>query len=340
MSPPPRSRLKFVGLGWFSVVMGLTGLALAWQAAAPLLGEMATAASLVVGTLATLCFALLLIASVGRLLRHPVAVAEDLNHPVRHPFVATIPVSLLLLATWLTGLGILEGLALALWWAGSAGQLWATVWVLARWLNHTPTTPTGNGSALWAGVTPVLFIPVVGNVLAPLAGFPLGAGGWAAAQFGIGLLFWPVVLTLNLTRRLAHGSIPERLMPTWFITIAPPAVVGLALLRIETPLWIAQATWGMALISLLWVSTLAKRIAGQAFALTHWAMSFPLAAFTTLTLKLSAAQPVPFHQTIGVLLLALTSLMIVGLVLATIKGLRDGSLLAPEPVASIIPASA
>jgi tellurite resistance protein len=42
----------------------------------------------------------------------------------------------------------------------------------------------------------------------------------------------------------------------------------------------------------------------------------------------------------GLLLLALTSLVIVALLLATLRGLRDGSLLAPEPVAPIVPAAA
>jgi tellurite resistance protein len=35
---------------------------------------------------------------------------------------------------------------------------------------------------------------------------PLGQPEWAAAQFGIGLLFWPVVLVLLLVR-LAHQGI-------------------------------------------------------------------------------------------------------------------------------------
>ena len=39
----------------------------------------------------------------------------------------------------------------------------------------------------------------------------------------------------------------------------------------------------------------------------------------------------------GVLLLAITSLVVVGLALATLRGLRDGTLLAPEPVAQITP---
>ena len=61
------------------------------------------------------------------------------------------------------------------------------------------------------------------------------------------------------------------------------------------------------------------------------------AAFTTLTLKLAALQASAAQQTLGLLLLAITSLVVVGLALATLRGLRDGTLLAPEPVAQITP---
>jgi tellurite resistance protein len=45
-------------------------------------------------------------------------------------------------------------------------------------------------------------------------------------------------------------------------------------------------------------------------------------------------------QLAGTLLLALTSLVVFGLCLATVRGLRNGSLLAPEPVAQIVPNAA
>jgi tellurite resistance protein len=61
-------------------------------------------------------------------------------------------------------------------------------------------------------------------------------------------------------------------------------------------------------------------------------MSFPLAAFSALTLRLAPGTSGAF-QALAMLLLALSSLVIAALALATVKGLRDGSLLAPEPMA-------
>jgi tellurite resistance protein len=72
---------------------------------------------------------------------------------------------------------------------------------------------------------------------------------------------------------------------------------------------------------------------------TLWALSFPLAALAALALQL-APHAAPWFQTLAMLLLELATLVIAALSLATVKGLREGTLLAPEPVAMITPAGA
>lgn len=331
-SPSHGKSLKYLFPGWYAVVMGLAGLSLAWQRAVPFMGEAASAAALAIAITAAVVFVALTIAGVLRGHQHPGAWAEDLQHPVRHTFVATLPVALILLATCAVAAGLRGPLVAALWWVGSLTQLLVTVWVLSRWWR-------GNqiGGLQWASVTPALYIPIVGNVLVPLAGVPLGQPEWAAAQFGIGLLFWPVVTALLVVRIAVQGMWPERLLPASFIFVAPPAAVGLSALQLgASPLW-GWGLWGMALFSLLWVAPLARRIANLPFGLAHWGMTFPLAAFAALTLRLAPAGAL---SVIGVALLALTSLLVAAFLLATVRGLRDGRLLAPEPVAAIAPVSA
>jgi tellurite resistance protein len=301
--------LQHLHPGWFALVVGLAGLALAWHRAESAMGAAAGAVALVLAVLAAVLFALLLLASAWRAHRHPEALAEDLRHPVRHAFVAAPPVSVLLLAT----LGVaLAGPApgwTALWALGALLQLLATVWVLARWWRG----PQAAGLQ-WPAVTPVLFIPIVGNVLVPLAGVPLGHPEWSAAQFGVGLLFWPVVTAMIGVRIASHGLWPERLRPVSFIFIAPPAVVGLSSLQLGAPPLVGWALWGMALFSLAWVAQQGKAIAALPFGLPQWGLSFPLAALAALTLRL--AGPGGAMAALGTLLLA------------------------PEPVAAIQPAAA
>jgi tellurite resistance protein len=322
--------LRHLTPAWFAIVMGLAGLALAWHRGSTMLGESATAVAAVLALLAAVVFAVLAPAALWRLQRHPEAWMEDLRHPMRHPFVAAMPISLLLLATLALALFGPGPLARAAWWAGSLIQLATTVWVLARWWRGNQA-----GGLQWAGMTPALFIPVVGNVLVPLAGVPLGHEDWAAAQFGIGLLFWPVVLVLIAVRVVVQGLWPERLRPSVFIVIAPPAVVGLGLLQFGAPALLAWGCWGLALFGLLWAATQARAISALPFALPHWAMSFPLAALAALSLRL--ATPGTAFGLLALALLALATLVVAALMLGTLRGLRNGTLLAPEPVAAIQP---
>jgi tellurite resistance protein len=332
---PPRSPLAFLMPGWFSIVMGLSGLALAWHRAAATLGAPATAVSAALALAAAVVFVLLLVSSAARMRRFPEALREDLRHPVRHAFVATVPISALLLVTlWVALIGPGPLVALA-WWIASVAQLAVTLWVLARWWRGNQ--PDGLA---WAALTPALIVPIVGNVLVPLAGVPLGYPFASAAQFGIGLLFWPVVLILLLARIAVAGLWPERLMPTMFIMIAPPAVIGVDMLQFGASPLLAWGAWGMALFFLLWAITQVRRIVALEFGIPHWAMSFPLAALAVLTIRLAAPENGggPLMQLFALFALAAVSVVVIGLVFGTLRGLRGGTLLVPEPAPAAQPA--
>lgn len=332
MQQPP---LKFLSPAWFSIVMGLTGLALAWFNAQARMGEPARLLAMTLGAVAATVFVVLLVLSVRRAQQFPQDVAQDLTHPVRHAFVAAVPVGLLLLlALFVQVLGPSAWLATA-WCVTAIAQMAVTWWVLSRWLQPAVPDPSGN-TAMWPGITPVLFIPVVGNVVAPLAGVALGFHTWSVMQLGIALFFWPMVLVLVLARRAAHSALPVRLLPTWFIAVAPPSVAGAVALQLDAPLWVAQMAWAVAMFTLLWVAPVARRAAVEGFHIGFWALSFPLAAFTNLTLKLSQATPAnTLLAGVAMAALVLTNVVVFMLALATWRGLKAGNLLVPEaPAAS------
>jgi tellurite resistance protein len=339
---PVSESLRHLGPGWYAIVMGLAGLSLAWHRAEPRMGDWAGVIAWGFGAAAAASFTLLAVATLWRAHRHPDAWADDRRHPVRHVFIAALPVAVILLATVaVVELGPSLPARLA-WWAGAAAQAVVTLWVLARWLRTGSTAPGapnagvgGPGPGLaWASVTPALFIPIVGHVLVPLAGVPLGHTPWAAAQFGFGLLFWPVVLALIAVRLAVQGPWPERLRPTVFILAAPPAVVGLSLLQLGATPLIAFACWGMAVGLAAWGVSQLRAIAAQPFGLPQWGMSFPLAALAALTLRLAdlGLPGTAVLAVLGPISLALATLVIVGLSFATLRGLRAGTLLVPEPI--------
>jgi tellurite resistance protein len=322
--------LEYLAPAWFALVMGWAGLSQAWLRAIDVFGDTALSLGLVAAIFAQVIFALLCLACIVRLSAHPNAVAADMRHPVRHAFMATLPISILLLASlginlfWGTSRNLDTALTF-LWCVGSVLELMTTAWVVGRWLK-----PADQGGLQWATFTPVFFIPVVGNVLAPLGGVSIGLESWATAQFGIGLLLWPVMLTLLFVRLAQAGQLPARLAPTWFITLVPPSIVGLSLLQMDAPLALVWLMWGIACFFLMLVLTQLRVIREQPFGLAHWGMSFPMAAFTSLTLRMSHAPQGGWLHLPSLMLLAVTSLLILGLTLNTWHGLRHGHLLVPE----------
>lgn len=257
--------------------MGWCGLSLAWLRATDLFGDTALGLGLVGGLFSAVLFVLLCIACVIRLNAHPHAVAADLRHPVRHAFMATLPVSILLLAN--LGIHLFWGasnsvntLLTFVWCVGSMLEIAATVWVLSRWLNSAE-----NGGFQWATFTPVFFIPVVGNVLAPIGGVPIGLENWATAQFGVGLFFWPILQTMLFVRVAQAGPLPARMAPTWFIALVPPSLIGLSLLQLDAPIAVVWSVWGIGAFILALVLTKIPSVREHAFGMPYWAMSFPRA---------------------------------------------------------------
>jgi tellurite resistance protein len=344
------SPLRYLHPGWFTLVMGWVGLSLAWWRAAPLMGGLARWVGLLAGVVAAALFVGMAMVSVWRALRQRDAWRDDLQHPVRHAFVAAIPVSMILLATVIAGIApaLSRGLlaidgqtwaisastaghwmlvAELLWVTGALALLWVTAWVLTRWWRA--------GRPL-AGVTPVHLIPIVGHVLTPLAGVQIGHGDWAAGQFLLGLLLWPWWVSLMWRRRHQGPPLPDRLAPTRFIQLAPLAVIGLSTSALGLGLWAAALTWllGLALLVVLW-REMGAMLQGMPFGLPHWGLSFPLAAWSSLTWLLAldpALHPVQgVAQVLAVSVLAMVTLVILALSSATIKGVRSGQLLVPEP---------
>ena len=110
-------------------------------------------------------------------------------------------------------------------------------------------------------------------------------------------------------------------------------MVGSGVLLLGGPLTLAWMCWGVALFFLLWSGQVLRRMLAQPFSIAFWSLGFPLAAFAALTLRL--AQQDGAAQLPALVALALASLVVLVLGIATWKGWRQGSLLQPEPVAAM-----
>lgn len=318
----PVSSVQHLHFAWFAMVMGLCGLSLAWWRALPH-WDGAAQLSAGVGALAALVFLVLLLATLWRGIRFSGAVRDDIRHPARHVFVAALPSSLVLLATVAATHGLDGAWVQAIWMLGSSALLLVTVGVVQRWFQ-----PGLTQAHFWAAMTPALFIPVVGNVLPGLAGVGLGHPAWAAAQYGVAAVLWPVVLALVLVRIGSVGLWPQRLLPSTFIAIAPPSVLALSGVQLGAPDVLLHLLAGVALLFTLVSLTVLRRCLAQPFAMSFWGLSFPLAASAALALHLAPVGSAAAWLALA-WLLAVTA-VVAALLLATVWGLWQGRLLVPE----------
>lgn len=279
-------RLEHFPVSFFAVPMGLMGSALALHAAR------LDAASAVVGAFGTLVFAVLAGLYGVKAVRYRAAVSEEWHHPVRIAFFPAFSIGLLLIATFLRTHG--EGdTALAVWALGAILQAILTLAVVANWIGHRAFGP-GHLSPAW-------FIPAVGNVVVPLAGVPLGFVELSWYFFSIGLLFWIVLLTLVFNRLVFHDPMPGRLRPTLVILIAPPAVAFLAWLQLNGGDLeaLARVLFYLGLFFAFLVLTQVRGLLRLPFALSFWALSFPLAAMSVASFRFGDLSGSAVHTILG-----------------------------------------
>jgi tellurite resistance protein len=235
---------------------------------------------------------------------------------VKSSFFAAVSISFALLGA--VALGAFAPLALPLWAIGAVLQVAAMVMVLNAWIHRE--------NLQHAHATPPWFIPAVGNVVLPLAGVRLGMIELSWWFFAVGILFWIVLLTVVIARLLfVQPPLPQRLIPTMCIFLAPPAVGFLSWLQLtaQNPSRgdldpVGHMLFGIALFFALFLATQAHRFARLPFYLSWWAFSFPTAAFAAACLAYSQFVPMMFVQGLAMAMVALATLLISWLLIRTI----------------------
>ena len=320
MHADPIARIAHYPVTFFAIGMGMMGLTLATRAAEHAF-DLPQLASLWVLGLSVMLLCAVAIGYAVKAIAHPAEVKAEWNHPVRIAFFPAISISLLLLSAAL--LEPAPQVAHAVWLAGTALQGVLALSVISAWIGHRPFQP--------GQLTPAWFIPAVGNVIVPLAGARLGYTEISWLFFSGGLVFWVVLLTMVVNRLMFHDPLPGRMVPTLMILVAPPAVAFTAWLRLNGDVgpfghFLLSAAYVFALI----VATQVGRFRAIPFALSWWALSFPLAALTIASFGYAEAAGSVSHRLIGLSLLALLGAVVTGLILRTALAIRAGAICLPE----------
>ncbi|MEE4348051.1 MAG: SLAC1 anion channel family protein [Paracoccaceae bacterium] len=318
--PAQHSRLAHFPITFFATGMGMMGLTLALRAAETSF-QTGHAVSQAVLALSVVMLAAVILGFLAKALRHPAEIAAEWHHPVRIAFFPAISISLLLLATAL--LDIAPAVAEVIWIFATVLQGVLALSVISAWIGHRAFQP--------GMLTPAWFIPAVGNVIVPLAGARLGYAEISWLFFSAGLIFWVVLLTLVVNRLMFHDPLPGKMVPTLMILVAPPAVAFTSWLRLTGDV----GAFGHFLISTafvfaLIVATQASKFRKIPFALSWWALSFPLAALAVASFAYAHSTGSGPHLWIGAGLLALLIAVVAGLIVRTGLAMRAGQICIPE----------
>lgn len=284
-----------IPLNTLAIAFGLAGLSTSWTVAARLLG-VPIAISDILWVITAVAWIWLIVAHLVRGSRTAESLTTQLKHPAQGPIAALVPV-----------VGMLLGANLFPYWA-AAGQVVVAVsiiasalfagWILAFWMSGKLKPEVIHGGYF----LPTVASGLVASATAAKVGFPFVATG----AFAVGVLFWVVILTLLVTRMAFLPPLPDPLVPTLAIILAPPPVAGIAwfAMRGDHPDAVATSLLGLTVLFFLMQLALLRRYAKLPFSLGFWSFTFPFAAMCTFGMQWSALGDFPGWQVVAAVLLA------------------------------------
>ncbi len=293
--------------------MGLAGLTIAWQKAQHTF-DVDLSISILLVSLTSSAFVLLLLLYIAKYITSYDAVLKEFKNPVKLHFFPTISISLLLIS--ITFLQFDQSVSLAIWLVGSIIHLLFTLYTVNAWIHHDHFEVQH--------LNPAWFIPAVGNVLVPVAGVQLGFIEISWFFFSIGMLFWVILLTIIFNRIMFHNPMQDKLIPTLFILIAPPAVGFIAYMKLAGELdAFARILYFAGLFLTMLMLIQVKRFAKLQFFLSWWAYSFPLAAITIASFHMHDLTHKLAYQYIAGALLALLTVVVMFLLYKTVVAVMN-----------------
>ena len=314
-----KEKIQYFPITAFSMIMGLSGLAIVFSKFYHL--QWLPRAFYDLFLFFTLALFLFFSYMYGRkAILHFEEVKADFNHRIRINFFSAITISFLLLSiAFMTYWPILS---LVFWWIGVIAHTFIMFYTISFWIQHNFEIQFMN---------PAWFIPVVGNILVPVAGVEYMPKAFSFIYFAVGFFFWIILFAIFLNRAIFHHQMPQKFVPTLFILIAPPAIGFIAYIRI------AQSWDGFALFLLfiayffaMLLLFLFRSFSGLKFYISWWAFTFPMMAITIASVVAFQISHQPTFMYLAFLLFG-AALFIVGFVTwKTLLMIKDGEMCVEE----------
>ena len=256
-------------------VLGLFGLAVAWSRA-PDISVIPAAVGQILSGAMVLLYVYVAGHYIAKLAARPGVAAEDLKTLPGRAGLAALTMAGMLFALALVPYSmLLARVALALAVFGHA----AVLALVARNLLRGP--------AEVRKVTPVFHLTFVGLIVSPIAALQLGWTGYATAVFWVTLVLAVAIWTASALQ-FARETPPAPLRPLLAIHLAPASLLGTVALLLGYPgLGLAFGILAIGLVAALLAGF--RWITKAGFTPFWGAITFPLAAFSSLMMILAGA---------------------------------------------------
>lgn len=270
--PSPR-RQRFLGPrvppNLFAIVLGIAGLALAWDAAVPVLGT----PQAVPDALNVLDAALWLVLVGAYLAQGARIVLADLRDPVLSPFVSASLLTAMILSATLAKEAFGAGRVLVVVFLAVTVAIGG--WLTGQWMT---------GGIEPDSVHPGYFLSTAaGGLIGGNAAAQVHLHALAEASFGIGVICWILFSSMILNRLFTRPALPSALVPTMAIELGVAAVAGSAYFAVagRTLSFMACALGGYAVLMAVVQVRLIPVYRRLSFTPGFWSFAFAYAAAAT-----------------------------------------------------------
>ncbi len=307
----PSDRLQFFPIMMFAIVMGLSGLTMVYKRVSEVL-YFPSFISILMMIVTSVVFLLILYFYTLKLMKHKNEVKKEFSHPVRINFFAASSISVLLLS--MIYRHNINEISQILFIIGAILHIFFTFYTIKFWINNNLEMQHSN---------PAWFIPIVGNLIVPIAGKGFVDDSILYFYFSIGIFFWIILFSIILNRIIFHNQFAPKFMPTLFILIAPPSIGFISYIKLTGTLdFFAQILFNLGLFFTILVFVMYKNFINIKFFISWWAFTFPMAAITLSTILMYELTSKWFYGFLAYFLTFITTIIVILVAIETIKHMR------------------
>ncbi|QKF77540.1 SLAC1 anion channel family protein [Arcobacter defluvii] len=307
----PSNRLQFFPIMMFATIMGLGGLTLVYERMSSVFLFPMLIATVMIAISTILFFVVLIFYSL-KLIKFKDEVKKEFTHPIRVNFFAAFSISMLILSIDFRAYSI--NISEIFFIFGALFHIFFTYYTIKFWINNNLEIQHSN---------PAWFIPIVGNLIVPIAGKGFVDDSILYFYFSIGIFFWIILFSIILNRIIFHNQFAPKFMPTLFILIAPPAIGFISYIKLTGNLdFFAQILFNLGLFFTILVFVMYKNFVKIKFFISWWAFTFPMAAVSLSAILMHELTKYWIYELLAYVLTTITTVIVILVAIQTIKHMR------------------